>query len=262
MYGENYHGESVRFFDLILRSPNVHAVLVQNDVSASLPAVGRAVCIYGSNRLREFSAWQEGINLVRQLHGLADTDCLVLTNDTFFRSSKLRELVLNRGFYGAELPKLVDGMALAPLEAALAGTAAFGHRFRELAATFFLAIRYRDLVKAGGIIGDIEFDQFLSADFSGKLFIDRESKAFSRFYNQWLGASMRDGVGYWPHSACRPYCAENFEFLREKAKMCLLEANLTARLAQSGISFANLYPVGFLRFNAKLLWNGLKNVVW
>lgn len=222
-------------------------IFVQNLPQGAFPPCQAEASLYGSNTLREFSAWEEGLaHYQAHLEPRAD-DVVVLTNDTIFRSDRLLRLAMDNGVLRLGNVDFGSKVALGPIINDLSGLRVFGRRVGEQLATYFVAIRFQHLQAVGGVLGDVDFSAYLAQRFGPSLFVHPKARQFNAFFNQWLGASQPAGVGRWPHSRRTPYTEENFAFLRDKAKMILLEAHLTHRLKCAGFRFVDIYNSNALK---------------
>ncbi len=243
MYGGSGFAKEQLFFDRFRQCHGdaARVVLVQNLPQGGFPPNPAEAALQGSNALREFSAWQEGLAHYRAHMAPREDDVVVLTNDTIFRSDRLVGLATDNGLLRLGDVDFDRKLVLGPIINDLSGLRVFGQRIGEQLATYFVALRFSHLESVGGVLGQVDFDAHLAAHFGPELFIHPQTRRFNAFFNQWLGASQPQGLGRWPHSARTPYAEANFAFLRDKAKMILLEADFTHRLRQAGFRFVDIY---------------------
>ena len=108
-------------------------------------------------------------------------------------------------------------------------------------ATFFMAMRYDLMKKIGGMITEIHYDKYLSSEYSEKLFINQNTPEYNNYYNNWMGCGKPGGVGNWWASSEIPFNSNNFDYLRVKAQMILLETSFSVRLKQNKVEVFDLY---------------------
>jgi hypothetical protein len=222
-------------------------VVVDNGDKAPVGWVGSVPVIASNNRLREFSAWDDGVAWLQHTAGLHEDDWILFANDTVCRQAHLRWLTLGRA--RRVIRRLVDSAAgTGPLAAGpvvrcpMGEVRGFDTPFTEFVATFFFAMPYRAYVRIGGLGAALPWNQWLGTAWPEPLFRMPDEAAYNRFCNQWLGCDQPGGVGGWPGSAARPFTADNYAFLRGKAQCILLEGRLAAELSALHLRVAvNLY---------------------
>jgi hypothetical protein len=246
MYGGKDFEKEENFFPLRIGGERALSVFVQNDGSSHFPDVTDGINLSGSNRLREFSGWQEGIEFLLKEGMIVDEDILILTNDSIFREKRLLPII-RKGCDRLVGLNISENQILGPVEYHLFDIKVFDVRLTRLVATYFLAINWKSLKIIGGICGDVDFDACLSLSFEdGDLFRMPNSTSYNKFYNQWLGSGCKNGRGNWWASERKPFEAKNYGFLRDKAKMILLESHLTKQLIEHRFEIIDLYETSQL----------------
>lgn len=242
LYGDRYLSQSISFFELVKSIlPNCDVIFVQNEHNGLQPDLKNFHWLIGSNEIREFSAWQEGIRLADSLWVSMSSDILLLTNDSIFRSQKLTNYSIC-SIKNFEKIDFNQPVIVGPVEYALYGIKAFDGIIQELVATFFIALSKETLATIGGISPVLDWDTYLTTTYSDqKIFIHPTHKSFNNFYNEWIGAGQRFGLGRWPGSTQVPYLEKNFLTLRLKAKTILLEARLSVSISKRQLKIIDIY---------------------
>jgi hypothetical protein len=191
--------------------------------------------VIGDNRLREFSAWDDGITWLQQTQNVGDDDWVLFANDTVCRQAYLRWLTLGRA------RRVISHLIRSPATAgpAVAGPVmrcpmgevrGFGEPFRQFVATFFFAMPYGTYRRIGGLGVTLPWNDWLGSAWPQPLFQLPGEADYNRFCNAWLGCAQAAGIGTWPGSRAHPFTPQNYAFLRGKAQCMLLEARLAAAL--------------------------------
>lgn len=193
--------------------------------------------LQGSNQAREFSAWQEGWNVVAA--NAHDVDIVILTNDTFpFHQPYYLLGLLLRSALRRLIRDKVHGFALGVVER--------GFDFESLPeyiTSFFIVL---DRQAAMSIMYRITtpVPEWSVADdaTSGKIVLSHD-KRYEESINRWLLNPVS-------HSwyAAAPLTRDNYPSMAGKARSIILEHSLSRHLRAEGIQLISCldFPLGFL----------------
>lgn len=201
-------------------------IVVQNDTNVSLTSNRH---IHGSNRLREFSAWDEGVHASRE-RGITP-DWWIFSNDTFSH---------HRFFWGAVLAGFVRTFAArqGATEPVIIGDVLPGSLLADPSAqanyvsTYFFMINAAGLERlAWNLTQDVPLNWVASsAD------ISVAAPACPARVKTFLYEHLCDPGSPRAWRSASPVTADNKDFIRFKATAILLEHALSHRALQNGVS--------------------------
>lgn len=257
----NYHGDRLnRCLELaerFLRKLRLHkhAVLVCVDNGCSEAMSRRPGWIHkrGSNKQREFSAWQEGWDAITS--SAQDADVVFLTNDTFpFH----QPYYLLGPLLRLSLAKLMrsggNGWALGFVERS--GDDQFLSKYIT---SFFVVL---DRLAAKSVMHRITepIARWRVAEdvASGKI-VFSDDKRYEEKINRWL----LDPSGHSWYAAA-PLTRENYRSMAGKARSIILEHSLSGHLKADGIKLVSCfdYPLGFLARWCARIDDRVRNRKW
>lgn len=184
--------------------------------------------LIGDNSLREFSGWQTGINYLVERGGLGGCGVTVMVNDTlgvhgspdflrFFRPREIRRM-------------LCRGMVCGYVDEPMVPMTLLGKPVNGWIRSNILLVPDPVLISLGCVIAPPGWEKLFGDGAEMFSHASLASESFKKFILDWLvlPKSFEAGSRRW-HSA-KPWLPENYEFLRTKAKMIVLEILLTRNL--------------------------------
>lgn len=207
--------------------------------------------IKGTNRVREFSAWQEGWEVVET--EAADVDLVILTNDTFpFHQPYYLLGILLRFVLRRVINAKVQGFALGVVERGFDS-----HILPEYITSFFMVFDRRAALSIMHRLTVVQPEMSIAMDAScGKIVLSPDGPYEAKI-NRWL---LEPGKQSWYDAA--PLTTDNYYSMAGKARSILHEHSLSVHLRSDGISLVSCFdfPFGFLARWVMRLDGRLRNI--
>lgn len=216
------------------------AVFVNNNQTVnSLEHIARGAgwhYLSGSNAVREFSAWQEGLEYLRSMNRAQCPDVFVFSNDTYLFHQPFRYF-LRLLFLRTTLRRVADGgsaWAIGQVER----SPTVPNLDRYFSTAFFILDRAA-LARIGYCLSDPAIESYFDADLPGQFFSRYMDPVYGSFLRSWLFVPSPKS---WYRA--RPLTAENALFMRGKAACILNEHSLSRRLIQNGVEVVSCFEHG------------------
>ena len=231
----------------------VRSVVVDNArATASEEAIDRGITrIGGDNKLREFSAWDRGLEWLERRYGPTPDSLVVLANDTLTRPDKRDRVSALQHHVGAAFGRTIDDH-LAASTGALIGwvdeyprpVELFELTLRQWVDTSLVLTTRRTLTRLGPLAVAIDDDRVFAADWRQ---VFREPSPLSENYRTYLKTYFfgeridRDFQHGWYAQA--PLTEGNFAAFKGKLRSVFCEHLLSARARAHGIPLVDIHPI-------------------
>ena len=195
--------------------------------------------IGGDNRFWEFSAWQKGLDFLRDRH--INPDFIIFANDSFLNHEKrgkdykyyklrINSITLNR----------LNNSVLGYVDRRKESQTLLGHDVSSWVRTNMFVMPYKVAEQLElPLLGDRIINEILPTGYTKRIFkeTDHLNLKLRIFLENWI-------VREW-HQAATP-TAENWDFLRSKLVSILNERMLTARIRELDLEIINMNRVSFI----------------
>jgi hypothetical protein len=193
--------------------------------------------ISGSNQLHEFSAWQEGYQLIKE--DIDDRSLVLLTNDT---------ILSNHPFYGCldlALLKCLNSLSSNSQNSIIGIRQVLDfNEVKDYLSSFLVILNGRQTIHKvlDGIL-NIEFDARINEGNSNEILIYCDDKYYQDFINNWL---TEPGKKSW-HKA-EKLTDQSISRLQMKAKCILLEHSISIRAKKNNIKIFDIFEFTGLKY--------------
>jgi hypothetical protein len=215
------------------------AVFVNNNQAIkSLEHVAREAgwhYLYGSGAVREFSAWQEGLDHLRRVHKAEFPEIFVFSNDTYLFHQPFRHFL--RFLFLRTILRRVACGASAWAIGQMERSPSVPNLDRYFSTAFFVLDR-EALARIGFCLSDPTIDSYFDEDLPGRFFNQSMDPVYSSFLRAWL---FVPGPKSWYRA--QPLTAGNVMLMRGKAAAILNEHSLSRRLVQNGVELVSCFEL-------------------